>query len=115
MAKLQVFDKVFRKIMASAKLDPSGLEGNAFLNTVLVREIDENRDGLVNQEELLTVQVKAERYAEIKQKKKVAMPDWLSLLDAIFMGFDRDSLVPLVEVNVMQDLENAMKVMIHAT
>jgi len=108
-AKLQVFDKVFRKIVTTSGLDPSSLDGKAFLNTVLLHEMDENRDGRVNREELLTVQVKAERYAEIKNKEKCALPDWLSLLDSIFMGFDRESLVPLVATDVMQSLDDTMK------
>ena len=49
VGKLQLFDKVFRKIVAKEGLSPEALEGNAFLNTVLVREMDENGDGLVNQ------------------------------------------------------------------
>ena len=38
------------------------------------------------------------------------MNDWLSLLDSIFMGFDRDALMPLVATEVLEGLEAKMKV-----
>ena len=65
---------------------------------------------LLSQDELQSLQIKAERYTLIKLKKKEELNDWPSLLKSVFVGFDRDALLPLVAPGVMEALEAKMKV-----
>lgn len=114
-SSLQKFDQTLDKIVAREGLTMATSKrcGNAFLDFVFARELDENADGLVTQEELLSVQIKAETYAKHKFKKdetKWTHSDWLQLLRSIFVGFDRDSLGPIVDEQLMQELERKLKV-----
>ena len=63
---MKEFDEDLREVITRNGLDPAALEGNAFLNTVLMHEIDENNDQLISRDELLFLQIKAERCVEIK-------------------------------------------------
>ena len=65
---------------------------------------------LLLQDELQSLQIKAERYTFIKLKEKRDLDDWPSLLNSVFVGFDRDALLPLVAPGVMEALEAKMKV-----
>ena len=65
---------------------------------------------LLLQDELQSLQIKAERYALTKFKEKRDVNDWPSLLNSVFVGFDRDALLPLVAPGVMEALEAKMKV-----
>ena len=113
--ELRMFDEDLREVMAELGLEPTSASegcGNAFLDHVLIRELDENADGLVTEDELMSVQMKAEAYArlKIKDKAKWILNDWLEILNAIFMGFDRDTLLPIASEQMLQDLEQRMQV-----
>ena len=115
--KLIMYDMVLRGDVADMGLDlvapASGGCGNAFLDHVLIRELDENADGVVTEAELMSVQIKAGAYARLKTKDeaKWILNDWLEFLYAIFIGFDRESLLPPVaSEQTMCRLEQRMQV-----
>ena len=80
---------------------PPGLEvlGKAappttFLQQVFIRLVDDNHDNYITQRELLSAQIKAASYAQDFEMDPPS--DWPTMLDAIYVGFDRTSLAPLV-------------------
>ncbi len=55
---------------------------------------------------------KAERYRlqETPEESEVDLKDWLALIDAIYMSFDLEALVPIAEEQQLQELEQQLQV-----
>ncbi len=65
---------------------PAGSD-HAFFDLVVLPLLDDNGDGIITQNELLALQMITERFA---REKDVPLPsDWPTILDTLFMGFDR--------------------------
>lgn len=115
-ATLRLYDEVLGTIMSKLGLAPPAVKddayGDAFLNLVFIPELDENADGQVTRDELLSVQMKAERYNKLTSKDAAqpALRGWPDLLEAILRGFDRESLVQAAPKTVLSSLDHKMQV-----
>lgn len=115
-ATLRQYDEVLSMIMSKLGLAPPAVKddayGDAFLNIVFIPELDENADAQVTRDELLSVQMKAERYVKLMSKDAAqpALRGWPDLLEAILRGFDRESLVHAAPAAVLLGLDHKMQV-----
>lgn len=118
-ATLRQYDEALRTIMSKLGLAPPAVKddayGDAFLNLVFIPELDENADGQVTRDELLSVQMKAERYVIMASKdaSQQALQGWPDLLEAILRGFNRESLVQTAPAAVLSSLDQKMQVRAH--
>eukprot|EP00798_Chlamydomonas_sp_ICE-L_P009671 gene9671-8494_t len=87
--KLQEYDADLEAegfALSSLASDPT--VGGVFLETIFLQLVNENGDDFVSRDELLGGQIKAEKFAQ--EQSDVPLPtDWLSFLDAMYVGFDR--------------------------
>ncbi|GAX73621.1 hypothetical protein CEUSTIGMA_g1072.t1 [Chlamydomonas eustigma] len=74
---------------ATAFVKIVGIVGSIFLRGVLLPLLDEDKDDYVSREDLLSCQLKADKFAAENDGISDFPTDWPSMMDVLYQGFDR--------------------------